>query len=136
MSFPPAFRDELRSRLTLSEVVGHKVAWDRRRSNTAKGDWWAPCPFHQEKTASFHVDDRKGFYYCFGCHAKGDLIGFVRETENLDFMEAVEMLARGAGLEMAARDAERSDERRVGKEGVRTCGYRWLPVLLKKNNKQ
>ena len=111
MSFPPAFLDELRSRLTLSDVAGRKVAWDRRRSNAAKGDFWAPCPFHQEKTASFHVDDRKGFYYCFGCHAKGDLISFVRETENLGFLEAVERLARDAGLEMPARDPQDGERR-------------------------
>ena len=72
MSLPPGFLDELRTRLTLSDVVGRKVMWDSRKSNQAKGDMWAPCPFHQEKTASFHVDDRKGYYYCFGCHAKGD----------------------------------------------------------------
>ena len=60
--------------------------WDTRKSNPGKGDFWAPCPFHQEKSASFHVDDRKGFYYCFGCHAKGDAVTFVRETENLGFM--------------------------------------------------
>ena len=73
---------------------------------------WAPCPFHQEKTASFHVDDRKGFYYCFGCHAKGDLVSFVQETENVGFMEAVELLARDAGMQMPARDpkaAEKAD---------------------------
>jgi DNA primase len=129
MSFPPAFLDELRARLTLSEVAARKVTWDRRRSNAAKGDWWAPCPFHQEKTASFHVDDRKGFYYCFGCHAKGDLISFVRETENLDFVEAVEALAREAGLEIPAR-GERDGERRdrlarladVMEEAVRAYG--------------
>ena len=97
MSLPPGFLDELRSRLSLAQVVGRKVMWDTRKSNQAKGDMWAPCPFHQEKTASFHVDDRKGFYYCFGCHAKGDAISFVRETENADFMEAVEILARAAG---------------------------------------
>jgi len=65
---------------------------------------WAPCPFHQEKSASFHVDDRKGYYYCFGCHAKGDALSFVRETENVSFMEAVEILAREAGMQMPARD--------------------------------
>jgi DNA primase len=73
---------------------------------------WAPCPFHQEKTASFHVDDRKGFYYCFGCHAKGDIVSFVQETENVGFMEAVELLARDAGMAMPARDpkaAEKAD---------------------------
>jgi DNA primase len=104
MSLPPGFVDELRARLTLSSVVGRKVTWDRKKSNAAKGDWWAPCPFHQEKTASFHADDRKGFYYCFGCQAKGDVIGFVRETENLSFMEAVERLAAEAGLAMPAPD--------------------------------
>ncbi len=114
MMLPDTFLDELRTRLSLSQVVGRKVVWDQRRSNQARGDWWAPCPFHQEKTASFHVDDRKGFYYCFGCHAKGDLITFVRESENLSFMEAVELLAREAGMEMPRRDprdVERSDRR-------------------------
>ena len=126
MSLPPGFLDELRTRLTLSSVVGKKVIWDMRKSNMAKGDFWAPCPFHQERTASFHVDDRKGFYYCFGCHAKGDAVTFVKETENLGFMEAVETLAREAGMPMPARDpqaAERADRRtllqQVMEEAVR-----------------
>ena len=106
MSMPPGFLDELRERLSLSQVVGRKVVWDSRKSNQAKGDMWAPCPFHQEKTASFHVDDRKGFYYCFGCQAKGDVFTFVRETENVGFMEAVEILAREAGMSMPARDPQ------------------------------
>ncbi|MEM6322872.1 MAG: DNA primase [Pseudomonadota bacterium] len=104
MSLPPGFLDELRTRTSLAQVAGRKVIWDPRKSNQGKGDLWAPCPFHQEKTASFHVDDRKGFYYCFGCHAKGDAISFVRETENMGFMEAVEVLAREAGMTMPARD--------------------------------
>lgn len=114
MSLPPGFLDELRTRVSLSSVVGRKVTWDMRKSNMAKGDWWAPCPFHQEKSASFHVDDRKGYYYCFGCHAKGDALSFVKETANLSFMEAVEELAREAGMVMPARDpkaAERADRR-------------------------
>lgn len=114
MSLPPGFLDELRNRISLSQVVGRKVVWDLRKSNQGKGDMWAPCPFHQEKSASFHVDDRKGFYYCFGCHAKGDAIGFVKETENVGFMEAVEILAREAGMTMPARDpkaAEQADRR-------------------------
>jgi DNA primase len=112
MSLPPGFLDELKTRVSLSQVAGRKVMWDRRKSNQAKGDMWAPCPFHQEKTASFHVDDRKGFYYCFGCHAKGDIVSFVQETENVGFMEAVELLARDAGMSMPARDpkaAEKAD---------------------------
>ena len=113
MSLPPGFLDELRNRTSIAQVVGRKVLWDNRKSNQAKGDMWAPCPFHQEKTASFHVDDRKGYYYCFGCHAKGDAIGFVKETENVGFMEAVEILAREAGMTMPAHDpaaAERADQ--------------------------
>ncbi|MEM6548077.1 MAG: DNA primase [Pseudomonadota bacterium] len=102
MSIPQSFLDELRARLTLSDVAGRKVTWDRRRSNPGRGDWWAPCPFHQEKTASFHVDDRKGFYHCFGCQAKGDVFKFVTELENLSFREAVEMLAREQGMELPA----------------------------------
>jgi DNA primase len=112
MSLPPGFLDELKTRVSLTQVVGRKVMWDRRKSNQAKGDMWAPCPFHQEKTASFHVDDRKGFYYCFGCQAKGDLVSFVQETENVGFMEAVELLAKDAGMTMPARDpkaAEKAD---------------------------
>lgn len=114
MSFPPTFLDELRSRLSLGQVVGRKVTWDTRKSNHAKGDLWAPCPFHQEKTASFHVDEKKGFYYCFGCHAKGDAISFVKESENVGFLEAVEILAREAGMQMPARDPraqEKADRR-------------------------
>jgi len=114
MSLPPGFLDEIRTRLSLGQVVGRKVMWDARKSNQGKGDLWAPCPFHHEKTASFHVDDRKGYYYCFGCHAKGDAISFVRETENVSFMEAVEILAGEAGMPMPERDPraqEKSDRR-------------------------
>ncbi len=112
MSLPPGFLNELKTRVSLSQVAGRKVMWDRKKSNQAKGDMWAPCPFHQEKTASFHVDDRKGFYYCFGCHAKGDIVSFVQETENVGFIEAIELLAKDAGMAMPARDpkaAERAD---------------------------
>jgi DNA primase len=88
--------------------------WDTRKSNQAKGDMWAPCPFHQEKSASFHVDDSKGFYYCFGCHAKGDAISFIRETENVGFIEAIEILAQEAGMPVPKRDPhaqEKSEQR-------------------------
>lgn len=112
MSLPPGFLDELRARVSIASVIGRTVSWDMRKSKPGKGDMWAPCPFHQEKTASFHVDDKKGFYYCFGCHAKGDALTFLRESQNMGFMEAVEVLAREAGMTMPARDpqaAERAD---------------------------
>ncbi|MGH1413677.1 MAG: DNA primase [Pelagimonas sp.] len=116
MSLPPGFLDELRNRTSLAQVAGRKLMWDARKSNQGKGDLWSPCPFHHEKTASFHVDDRKGYYYCFGCHAKGDAISFVRETENVSFMEAIEILATEAGLEMPKADPrakEKADRRTI-----------------------
>ncbi|MGC1504372.1 MAG: DNA primase [Sulfitobacter sp.] len=133
MSLPPGFLDELRTRSSLSQVVGRKVVWDARKSNQGKGDMWAPCPFHQEKSASFHVDDRKGFYYCFGCHAKGDAISFVRETENVGFMEAVEILAREAGMPVPKQDpqAQEKADKRTELADVMELAVRWFRLQLK-----
>ncbi|MBY6046568.1 DNA primase [Vannielia litorea] len=133
MSLPPGFLDELRTRLSLSDVVGRKVMWDRKKSNQGKGDMWAPCPFHHEKTASFHVDDKQGYYYCFGCHAKGDAISFVRETENVGFMEAVEILAGEAGMQMPARDprAQEKADATTRLTGVMEQAVQWFRLQLK-----
>ncbi|WP_226779048.1 DNA primase [Oceaniglobus trochenteri] len=133
MSLPPGFLDELRTRTSLSQVVGRKVMWDSRKSNQGKGDMWAPCPFHQEKSASFHVDDRKGFYYCFGCHAKGDAISFVKETENVGFMEAVEILAREAGMPIPARDpqAQQKADKRTQLVEVMEAAVQFYRLQLK-----
>lgn len=133
MSLPPGFLDELRNRVSLSSVVGRKVTWDARKSNQGKGDMWAPCPFHQEKSASFHVDDRKGFYYCFGCHAKGDAVTFIKESENLGFMEAVEVLAREAGMAMPARDprAVQVADRRAQLAEVMEEAVKWFRLQLR-----
>ncbi len=133
MSLPPGFLDELRTRTSISDVVGRKVMWDTRKSNQAKGDMWAPCPFHQEKTASFHVDDRKGYYYCFGCHAKGDALGFIKETENVSFMEAVEILAGEAGMQMPARDpkAKEKADRRTQLQEVMEAAVQFFRLQLK-----
>ncbi|MEX3014299.1 DNA primase [Gymnodinialimonas hymeniacidonis] len=133
MSLPPGFLDELRNRTSIAQVVGRKVIWDNRKSNQAKGDMWAPCPFHQEKTASFHVEDRKGYYYCFGCHAKGDMFKFVQETENVGFMEAVELLAREAGMTMPARDpkAQEKADRNTELAKVTEAAVSWFRLQLK-----
>jgi DNA primase len=104
MALPPGFLDELRNRVPISQIVGRNVTWDRRKSNHARGDLWACCPFHDEKSPSFHVDDRKGYYHCFGCGAKGDAVTFLREQENMSFIEAVTELAREAGLPMPEQD--------------------------------
>ncbi len=94
---------------------------------------WAPCPFHQEKSASFHVDDRKGYYYCFGCHAKGDAVSFVKETENVGFLEAVEILAREAGMPIPARDpqAAQKADRRTQLSQVLDEAIKWFRLQLR-----
>ncbi|NKX40611.1 DNA primase [Rhodobacteraceae bacterium R_SAG2] len=133
MSLPPGFLEELRDRASLSQVVGRKVVWDNRKSNQGKGDMWAPCPFHQEKSASFHVDDRKGFYYCFGCHAKGDAISFVRETENVSFMEAVEIIAREVGMPIPKQDprAQAKADKRTQLAEVMEQAVQWFRLQLR-----
>jgi DNA primase len=93
MAFPPGFLDELRSRISLSGLVGRRVKLARRGREHA-----GLCPFHHEKTPSFYVVDDKNFFHCFGCGAHGDAIGFVMRADNLDFLEAVEKLAGEAGL--------------------------------------
>ncbi|HSO48590.1 MAG TPA: CHC2 zinc finger domain-containing protein, partial [Rhizobiaceae bacterium] len=72
MRFPPSFLDEIRNRLPISDVVGSRVTWDKRKTNASRGDYWACCPFHGEKSPSFHAENRKGRYHCFGCGVSGD----------------------------------------------------------------
>ena len=132
MSLPPGFLDELRNRVPISRVIGKKVVWDLRKSNQARGDWWAPCPFHQEKSASFHCDDQKGYYYCFGCHAKGDAIKFLREADGMEFIEAVKLLAAEAGLQMPEADsrAREKTDRRTRLFEVTEAASRWFRLQL------
>ncbi len=95
MSLGSHFFDELRSRVTLSEVIGRKVKITR-----AGREFKACCPFHHEKTPSFTINDDKQFYHCFGCGAHGDAIKFIMEHDNLGFMDAVEVLAAEAGMQV------------------------------------
>ena len=106
MRFPPTFLDSIRARIPISEVVGQRVTWDKRKSQPQRGDFWACCPFHGEKTPSFHADDRRGRYHCFGCGVSGDHFTFLVEQDGLSFPQAVEQLAGEAGLPMPARDRE------------------------------
>ncbi|MEM8785596.1 MAG: CHC2 zinc finger domain-containing protein, partial [Pseudomonadota bacterium] len=94
MKLPPGFIDEIKSRLPLSTLVGKRVSFDPARSMPARRDYWGCCPFHKEDTPSFHVLDGQGYYKCFGCGASGDHVKFVQELEGLDFLGAVEFLAR------------------------------------------
>ena len=110
MRFSDTFLDEIRQRLPISQVVGEYVQWDKRKSQPGRGDYWACCPFHGEKTPSFHADDRKGIYHCFGCGVTGDHFRFLTERGGMSFPEAVEKLAGLAGVPMPARD-EKAEER-------------------------
>lgn len=95
MAFPPGFLDELRSRVSLADLVGKRVRLTRKGR-----EYGGLCPFHNEKTPSFYVVEDKGFFHCFGCGAHGDAVGFVMRSENLDFIEAVERLAGVAGVQV------------------------------------
>jgi DNA primase len=109
MPFPPGFLDELRNRLSVSEVIGRRVKLTR-----AGREFKACCPFHNEKSPSFTVNDQKGFYHCFGCGAHGDVVGFVMQNENRSFPEAVEILAGLAGMEVPQSTPE--EKQRYDKE--------------------
>ena len=126
MRFPPSFLDDIRGRVAISAVVGRKVAWDRRKTNAGKGDYWACCPFHGEKSPSFHVDDRKGRYHCFGCKASGDIFTFLVEKEGVSFPEAVERLAMEAGLAMP-----QVSEADVRREEIRASLYDIMEIAAK-----
>ncbi|MGB3418732.1 MAG: DNA primase [Mesorhizobium sp.] len=110
MRFVPAFLDEIRDRVPISSVIGTRVSWDRKKTNASRGDYWACCPFHGEKSPSFHCEDKKGRYHCFGCGVSGDHFRFLTELDGLNFPEAVERIAEMAGVAMPARD-EQAEER-------------------------
>jgi DNA primase len=95
MAFPPQFLDEIRSRVSLASVVSRHVKLVRRGR-----EYVGLCPFHNEKTPSFTVVEDKAFYHCFGCGAHGDVIGFTMRVGGAGFREAVEMLAKEAGLQV------------------------------------
>jgi DNA primase len=110
--FDRSFVDEILGRTSILDIVGRKVTWDKRKSNVARGDMWACCPFHAESTPSFHATDAKGSYHCFGCGVHGNALDFVMASENLTFPEAVERMARDLGLALPERDpdAEAKDD--------------------------
>jgi DNA primase len=107
MTLSPAWLDELRARTTLSLLVGRTV-----KLSKAGREHKGCCPFHNEKTPSFYVNDDKGFYHCFGCSAHGDAIRWMTDQRGLSFIDAVKELADAAGMEVPAADpkaAERAE---------------------------
>ena len=101
MTISNQFLDEIRARLPLSQLVGRRVRLIRQGR-----EFSGLCPFHNEKTPSFTVNDEKAFFHCFGCGAHGDVVGFLMRMDNLTFPEAVERLAEAAGLEMPIVDPQ------------------------------
>ncbi len=101
---PQRFVEDLLDRIDLAELIGSRITLKKAGAN-----YKACCPFHDEKTPSFNVRPDKGFYHCFGCGAHGDAISFVREFEGLGFTDAVEELARRAGLEVPYDQSARQE---------------------------
>ncbi|WDA40577.1 DNA primase [Erythrobacter sp. BLCC-B19] len=99
MAITPQWKDELRARITLSSLVQRSVKLTR-----AGREWKGCCPFHDEKTPSFYVNDQKQFYHCFGCGAHGDAISWMVDHAGLQFMDAIKELAGMAGMEVPAPD--------------------------------
>lgn len=116
MAVTPGFIDELRSRLSLSDLVGRRVKLVPKGGRLA-----GLCPFHNEKTPSFYVNDSEGFYHCFGCGANGDMITWLRETDGLEFIEAVRQLSEMAGLPMPADDRTSGEAAQQRKAAVDAC---------------
>jgi DNA primase len=98
MRFSESYLRVLKERASIAAYAGSKLAFDKRKSNPGRGDYWACCPFHGEKSPSFHVVEDKGTYKCFGCGEAGGTLDLVMKLEGLSFPEAVERLAEFAGV--------------------------------------
>ena len=127
MSLTPQWLDELRSRITLSSLIGRHVKVQR-----AGREYKACCPFHNEKTPSFTINDDKGFYHCFGCGAHGDAIRFMTDHQGLGFMDAVKELAAEAGMSVPAPDprAAQVAEERASLHDVCQAAQDWFVAQL------
>jgi DNA primase len=128
MALTPQWLDALRARITLSAVIGRSV-----RLQKAGREFRACCPFHDEKSPSFYVNDAKGFYHCFGCQAHGDAIRWLTDHQGLAFMDAVKELAVEAGMEVPAPDprAARQAEQRAGLTDVTEAAQAWFVERLR-----
>lgn len=127
MSLTPAFLDELRARTTLSALIGRTVKITR-----AGREWKACCPFHNEKTPSFYINDDKGFYHCFGCSAHGDAIRWLTDQQGLPFMDAVKELAAAAGMEVPQADPRAAEkaEKAKGLHEAMQAAADWFETQL------
>ncbi len=114
--FTPSFLDELKSRLRPSDVVGRSVKLKKQGN-----EWAGLSPFTKEKTPSFFVNDQKGFFHCFSSGKHGDIIGFLQETQNLTFVEAVTILAADAGMELPKDDPQAAKREEANRGLLEAC---------------
>lgn len=98
------FTDEIRERLSIVDVVSRRVPLTKKGQN-----YWGCCPFHNEKTPSFSVNEDKGFFHCFGCGKHGDIFSFVMETDHIDFVAAMQELANMAGIKLPEKNPRPAD---------------------------
>ncbi|MBC7769220.1 MAG: DNA primase, partial [Phycisphaerales bacterium] len=96
----------MRDRVSIADYAGKRLSWHKQKSRPSAGDFWACCPFHQEKSPSFHVLDQKGIFNCFGCGEKGDVFTLAMKLEGLSFPEAVEKMAEIAGVQLPREEME------------------------------
>jgi len=101
-------KEEIKNQIKLSEIISKKIILKKKNENTYIG----LCPFHSEKTPSFHVHDEKQFYHCFGCEKHGDIFSFLMETENLDFFSALKYLASSIGLNINTKSNQNNSFRK------------------------
>jgi DNA primase len=110
MRFSDDLLRQIRDRVSIADYAGRRLTWDKRKSRPGAGDFWACCPFHTEKSASFHVLDAKGIFNCFGCGEKGDLFSLAMKLEGLSFPEAVTQMAERAGIALPKDEFEDKTE--------------------------
>lgn len=106
MRFSDTLLRQVRDRVSIADYAGKRLAWDKRKTRPAAGDFWACCPFHQEKSSSFHVLDQKGIFKCFGCGERGDVFTLAMKLEGISFPEAVERIAEMAGMPLPKDEYE------------------------------
>ena len=128
MAFPGGFLDELRSRVRLASVVGRHVKLTRKGR-----EYQGLCPFHNEKSPSFSVNEDKGFFHCFGCGAHGDAIAFEMRAGHLSFTDAVERLATEVGLEVpkATPEERHAETRRASLHDAMEAACRFFEDQLR-----
>lgn len=128
MTITPQWKDELRARITLSTVVMRTT-----KLTKAGREFKGCCPFHNENTPSFYVNDQKQFYHCFGCGAHGDVITWMIEQRGLPFMDAIKELASEAGMDVPAPDpkAAQRAKKRAELVDVTTAAQDWFVSQLK-----